>query len=502
MRNDPIRWRLFLSSLAVLTTVAWLAPAIATADSFDWRNVAGLNWNTPVKSQFSGTCWAFGPTGSFEAKYKLTRNDYSFNPDCSEQQLVWEDDPDLGSTAGGGGFVPMVSYMTNHGIVSEAEVPKYWDSAYWDHPNPADPDDGWPLADGWESRVWRATGYETNLSNNIADLKNAIKTKGPLILGMNASDLYGSVSSLIANYEPHSNTDNHSVSLVGYCDDAGTPTGGYWIIKNSWGTGGGQSGYYYAPYSSSLEGCNHLFAVKGVYYTGSMVDVTWTGGTSYWYTGDNHWTTGSGNYSWQNQETTATFNTAGNAVTLLTSIIAHGLVFNAGATGFTFSGSALTVTGGGIAAHESVAINSPVFVGAPQTWTVDGGKTLSLGGALHTVVSDLTFDGAGNTTIAGPIDGGGVINIYGGAAPGNLVKKGTGTLTLSGPSNYSGSISLQGGTLGFAPAAGVTATYSGKISDGTSDIPIVKSGAGTVILTNTGNTYTGSTTISEGALQA
>ena len=31
----------------------------------------------------------------------ITRNDPSYNPDVSEQQLVWETNPDMGSTGGG-----------------------------------------------------------------------------------------------------------------------------------------------------------------------------------------------------------------------------------------------------------------------------------------------------------------------------------------------------------------------------------------------------------------
>ena len=73
------------------------------ADSFDWRDINGENWLTPVKSQFGGTCWAFGSTGAFETHYKLTRNDVSYNADMSEQQVVWETNPDMGSTGGGYG---------------------------------------------------------------------------------------------------------------------------------------------------------------------------------------------------------------------------------------------------------------------------------------------------------------------------------------------------------------------------------------------------------------
>ena len=111
---------------------------------------------------------------------------------------------------------------------------------------------------------------------------------------------------------------------------------------------------------------------------------------------------------------------------------------------------------------------------------------------MHTIISDLTIDGSGNTVITGPIDGGGMANIYGGAAAGNLIKNGTGMLTLSGASNYTGNITASSGVVNFAPVNGVAASYSGVISGGGT---ITKTDAGTVILSNS-NTYTSATTVS------
>ena len=115
----------------------------------------------------------------------------------------------------------------------------------------------------------------------------------------------------------------------------------------------------------------------------------------------------SGAYAWETRKPAATFGGTGGAVTLSGTVIAHGVTISSGATGYTFSGGALTVTAGGITANESATFNSPISVGAPQTWTVASGKTLTVGD-LHTIISPLTISGAGNTTITGTIDGGGV----------------------------------------------------------------------------------------------
>ena len=110
---------------------------------------------------------------------------------------------------------------------------------------------------------------------------------------------------------------------------------------------------------------------------------------------------------------------------------------HAGATGYVFNGvnsGALTVTAGGITAHESVAFNVPVSIGAPQTWTIDSGKSLTVGG-IHTIISNLTINAAGNVYVNGVIDGGGVLNANG-AAPGSITFSGAGSFNASGSERF------------------------------------------------------------------
>jgi fibronectin-binding autotransporter adhesin len=487
---------LFPCLMAMVVVGASGVPRTAMADSFDWRTVNGFNWNTPIKSQFGGTCWDFSSCATLEAKYKLTRNDPVFDADVSEQQICWETNPDMGSTGGGWGTA-VLDYFTSHGAVSEAECP-YQSSS---------PDVGiapyWPLASGWQNRVWKSTSNLNDFTSDTNTMKSYLKTTGPLEVGLWAGhDLYTSVADMIANYRaPDASGFDHEVSLVGYQDDARIPTGGYWIIKNSWGFSNnnlndyGNNGYYLIPYGN-LEIHNDISAITGaVYYSGAMAAATWTGGAGTWAAGDaTKWN--SGTYAWENKETTATFTGAGGVVTISGTAITHGLTISSGATGYSFSGGALTVTSGGITANESTTISSPVTVGAPQSWTVASGRTLTVGD-VHTIISTLTVTGSGNTTVNGTLDGGGVINSLG-AAPGNIVKTGSGALSLNGPANYSGNISATAGTLNFIPTAGVTGVYSGAISG---SVPISKSGAGTVVF-SAANTYTGGTTVSNGALQA
>ena len=103
------------------------------------------------------------------------------------------------------------------------------------------------------------------------------------------------------------------------------------------------------------------------------------------------------------------------------------------------------MTAGGITANQNVSISSPLTVGAPQSWTPAAGTTLTVG-AIHTIISDLTLNGAGNTTITGSVDGGGAANSEG-APAGRIIQAGPGLLTFTSAASCADTIMFHGGTL-------------------------------------------------------
>jgi autotransporter-associated beta strand protein len=298
----------------------------------------------------------------------------------------------------------------------------------------------------------------------------------------------------------------------------------------------------------------------GTDYTGTAATNTWKGTTSaVWNTSSstsNNWRNNSTSaaFQWVNQELQAVFDSTGSnkAISVSGKVIAHGMTISA--AGYAYapanSSSSLTLTAGGIVTSESATFSTPVFIGGPQSWNVASGKTLTMSGALHTVVSDLTFNGAGNTEITGAIDGGGVLNSFG-AKPGGLIQAGSGAVTLSGTTNFSGNITANAGTgtltintpgggaaiwdggfsgggsisfnasslalgggasdftgtmtfqqacaLTFVPATDVSGTFGCAFNNMVTSV--TQNGAGTTILNGT-NSYTGDTVIRNGALQA
>ncbi|HLA85288.1 MAG TPA: autotransporter-associated beta strand repeat-containing protein [Thermoguttaceae bacterium] len=514
--------RCFAIVLLTLLT-AFSLFASASAEDFDWRDINGQNWVTPVKNQGPwGTCWAFGGSGVIEAKYMLTRNDNTYQPNVSEQQLVWETNPNMGSAASGGRVWEVLDYFTDHGVVLETECPYQMAEPGPDVVN----GDYWPLDTGWASRVFKSTSNLTRIAEgrNTAYIKDCLKKYGPLSLRM---DVY----SEFYIPSPGAGQDGHVVVIVGFHDNLpgeSAPGGGYWIIKNSWGTGFNpsgpgtiQDGYGAVAYATrpsydeptiwNLYTKNYdIGGINGlVYYTGAMATVTWNGGSGAWTSGGNTWSgtdqygTALPTYAWQNRETTAIFGaSADTTVSLSGTVIAHGLTINSGATGYVFNGvsnGALTVTAGGITANENVTINAPVTIGAPQTWTVATGKSLTIGGNVHTIISGLTISGNASTVITGSIDGGGVLNTMG-VAPGKITLVNNAYLILNGAATYSVPIDAQSSSHGilFAQPTGVAGNCYGVISGGGW---IDKTDRGTIVL-HADNTYTNWTSIYDGAVQA
>ena len=316
--------RMIRSSLVAILACAALAFTggvclVAQADECDWRNVGGLSFVTPLRHQGSaGTCWAHAAVGVLESKYMITRNDPSFQPDCSEQELVCAG---IGSI-GGGWAGDAISFCVSIGLVSEAELPY---TAASTSPN-------WPLQSGWQSRVWKGTS-RYSIANDIEAMKEALKLYGPFAIG---------IMTPTAWYSPSGTFSGHAMAVVGFHDDVNAPGGGYWVLKNSYGDTWNGDGYGKIAYAAILPGgAYYNDGITGpVYYTGAMATATWQSATAaesnVWAAGDNtNWISGGSAHTWVNQETAAVFNAnANNQIAINGTAIAHSLAFNAGATGY------------------------------------------------------------------------------------------------------------------------------------------------------------------------
>jgi C1A family cysteine protease len=273
-----------------------LGTCSASASSFDWRKDNGT---TSVRDQENcGSCWAFATCGAYEGNYRIIN---SLAIDCSEQQIL--DCNPWGYDCYGGWWA--FQYFIDHGVTKESDYP-YTATKGTCNTSVTVP---------YKALSWGYVGSSTGVPSSTF-IKQALCQYGPLAVGVYATALFQVYQSNVFNetvnawaastnynlYEsvrpannrvyfctqsgttgptepiwplPTSNNPqptvndgtvtwqywgggavNHGVTLIGWDDSKNA-----WLIKNSWGTGwgdtcgyGSERGYMWITYTSDNIG--------------------------------------------------------------------------------------------------------------------------------------------------------------------------------------------------------------------------------------------------------
>jgi len=214
--------------------------------SFDWRDATGAN--ADVRDQRGcGSCWAFGTVAPLEMMIGVRCGK---KVDLSEQYLVSCNVSGWGCS--GGWFaheyhqwkVPTSKGETDAGAVLESNFPYTASNAPCNGPH------NHPYKIDSYTYISASSGGVPS----VQAIKEAIYNHGPVSVAVCVGSAFQAYRSGIFNAnETCSGTVNHAVALVGWNDDQGADNG-YWILKNSWGTGWGESGYMRIRYGVSKVG--------------------------------------------------------------------------------------------------------------------------------------------------------------------------------------------------------------------------------------------------------
>lgn len=275
-----------------------LLPVLRAAtlpSSYDSRTVGNV---TAVKNQGSlGTCWTFAAVASMES-YAISHGlvESADDIDLSEYalgSLTFDDSSFVDTTGTTDGDVTTTEYMQSAlknggndnyifktltkwaGVMNESDVP--YDGT------------GNTVVEYDPAKVsYVLTGqYYINMAN-VEHIKSAIMENGAIATYYNANSEYSNDSTEgyweYYHYTYEEVSSNHAVALVGWDDDMPkenftmidsegniyTPeNNGAWLIKNSWGTYWGDSGYMWISYEdkviSNATACAYEIAPKSEY---------------------------------------------------------------------------------------------------------------------------------------------------------------------------------------------------------------------------------------------
>ena len=230
--------------------------SVTLPSALDWRSFGG-GYVTDVRNQRScGSCWAFGSTAGLESSILIRNGTPGTELDLSEQVLVSCDSGDWGSPSGGceGGAL-VDDYLVNTGLPLESCF------SY----DAVDESCGLACAN-WQAAAYKTPNYTwfsrySSPTKSAASLKAALFNYGPIVVSFQVYGDFYYYRSGIYSYTSGGLVGGHAVLVVGY-DDANS----CFIVKNSWGKGWGEDGFFRIAYSEVTNTAYTYFAREQLGY--------------------------------------------------------------------------------------------------------------------------------------------------------------------------------------------------------------------------------------------
>jgi hypothetical protein len=198
--------------------------------SWDYRSTTPPGV-TAVKDQAPcESCWVFASLGALEGTLRYF---WPGNPNLDFSEFYLRECSAYHANCSTGGNIWMTSsHLTTYGPVEESCAP-------------------WPGTSEHPGCIWSCAAQPYRLrqfkycDTSVASIKTALMNEGPIYCGVYAShpNFSGYSGGIITGPSASPGVTDHAVVIVGFDDNMGGAGVGGWIIKNSWGTAWGESGY-------------------------------------------------------------------------------------------------------------------------------------------------------------------------------------------------------------------------------------------------------------------
>ncbi len=199
--------------------------AAAYPQSVDWRSSKKVS---PVRDQGEcGCCFAFTAAAEMESQLLIKYNSPII---LSPQQIVDCDSSNNGCS--GGFYVSVWQYVfSNSGWMQDSQYP------YQDQQGTC----RFSASNKWN--VKPGNGGSTTPGTTKEAIYQYLSTHGPAAAAIDASQLQHYTGGVMNYGQALCPSVDHAVTLVGYSSGSST-SANYYIVKNSWGSGWGENGFF------------------------------------------------------------------------------------------------------------------------------------------------------------------------------------------------------------------------------------------------------------------